>query len=214
MKYFADILTFLRLVCAILIFLGVRLEWPVEVGLILFGIGELTDAFDGFCAKKWPFPENEVPKYRKYAAKYDMIADVLLWGGAVIYFMMMVNLGLGLVILGVMLILAYVVELRVYGRLFGHPDDCEKWSLCAQDFGKAKKIILARRMAYLLTIGILVLGMIFATSWAMWAKILLVALGVGIGGFLWFFLKTRRKNISREVDLEKALAKKASEKKN
>ena len=78
MKYLADILTLTRFILGIvLVGLAISNGTP-EAAFIVFLTAELTDTFDGTCARKWPFPKGKEPKYRKYAAKYDMVSDVLL----------------------------------------------------------------------------------------------------------------------------------------
>ena len=80
-KYFADILTFTRIILATtLIVVAIIGDNPGynSVAFVLFVVGELTDAFDGTCAMRWPFPKDKTLKYRKYAAVYDMVADAVL----------------------------------------------------------------------------------------------------------------------------------------
>ena len=99
MRYLADILTLSRLIIAIVIFILALTGGAPEVVFILFIIAELTDAFDGTCARKWPFPKNKTPKYRKYAAIFDMVADVALAGFQVIFVILQINQPLGLAII-------------------------------------------------------------------------------------------------------------------
>ena len=71
-------MTLSRFVLAIILLILAFVGGSAESAFIIFLVAVLTDAFDGTCARKWPFPKNKTPKYRKYAAKYDMLADVLL----------------------------------------------------------------------------------------------------------------------------------------
>ena len=208
-KYLADLLTLARFILAILMIVWGCVGGSVAGGFIMFVLAELTDAFDGTCARKWPFEKGEEPKYRKYAVKYDMWADALTWFAAVLFFALRVNLAVGLGVLIGVAVVCGAIEIVVYGKLFGHPDDCAKWSLCARNFKLAKKIVMARRWLYLATI-IMVAGwlLIAAEFSAVW-KIVLVGIGVAVLVFLWFFLATRRQNISRNaIDLEKKMLKK------
>ena len=177
---------------------------------ILFIIAELTDAFDGTCARKWPFPKNKTPKYRKYAAKFDMFADVILCGAQVLYVINQVNRPVGLAIAIYYVISSIGGDLLVYGKVLGHPDDCTKNSLMKKNFPFAKKIILARRYLYATCLGVVNIIILFATSWPLPVKISLFIFGCSIYLFVWFFLRQRRHNISRDaVDIEKKLSKKA-----
>lgn len=210
MRYLADILTLSRLIIACIMLVLDIIGAPAEVIFILFIIAELTDAFDGTCARKWPFPKNKTPKYRKYAAKFDMFADVILCGAQVLYVINQVNRPVGLAIAIYYVISSIGGDLLVYGKILGHPDDCTKNSLMKKNFPLAKKIILTRRYLYALCLGLVNIIILFATSWPLPVKISLFIFGCSIYLFVWFFLRQRRHNISRDaVDIEKKLSKKA-----
>lgn len=206
MRYLADILTSIRLVLAIVLFMWAFFNGTPEGAFIIFLVAELTDTFDGTCAKKWPFPKGKEPKYRKFAALYDMISDVLLAAAQVAFLTLRVNLIVGLIIIFFYAVVCGIIELVVYGKLFGHPDNCTRNSLARKNFPLAKKLILTRRYFYVFALGIASVLILFATSWSVLAKSLLLAFGCAIFVFAWFFLSQRRKNISRDaVDLEKKL---------
>ena len=208
MRYLADILTLSRLIIACIMLVLDIVGAPAEVIFILFIIAELTDAFDGTCARKWPFPKNKTPKYRKYAAKFDMFADVILCGAQILYVINQINQPLGLAIAIYYVVSSIGGDLLVYGKILGHPDDCTKNSLAKKNFPLAKKIILARRYLYATCLGIVNIVILFATSWPLPAKIGLFIFGCSIYLFVWFFLRQRRHNISRDaVDIEKKLSK-------
>lgn len=210
MRYLADILTLSRLIIACIMLVLDIIGAPAEVIFILFIIAELTDAFDGTCARKWPFPKNKMPKYRKYAAKFDMFADVILCGAQVLYVINQVNRPVGLAIAIYYVISSIGGDLLVYGKVLGHPDDCTKNSLMKKNFPLAKKIILTRRYLYALCLGLVNIIILFATNWPLPVKISLFIFGCSIYLFVWFFLRQRRHNISRDaVDIEKKLSKKA-----
>ena len=214
MRYLADILTLSRLIIAIVIFILALTGGAPEVVFILFIIAELTDAFDGTCARKWPFPKNKTPKYRKYAAIFDMVADVALAGFQVIFVILQINQPLGLAIIIYELVSSIGGDLLVYGKILGHPDNCTKNSLASRNFPLAKKIILTRRYIYTLCIGFVNAVILFATSWPDPVKYGLFAFGCSIFVFAWFFLRQRRQNISRDaVDIEKKLTQKSQRKK-
>ena len=207
-KYFADILTLSRFILAIvLIFLAI-FSGDIGTGFLIFVIAELTDAFDGTCAAKWPFPKNKVPKYRKYAAKYDMYADVLTALAVILFFILRVNLIAGLAIFIGFGLIAFIIEIIVYGHLFGHPDDCTSNSLTKRNFKLAKKIVLARRMLYISLIALITFWLLFASTWPITVKIIITIATSIVGIFLWVFLSQRRHNVSRDaVHIEKELSK-------
>ena len=215
MRYLADLLTLARFILA-LVLIGLAVTHSsADNAFIVFLVAELTDTFDGTCARLWPFPKGKEPKYRKYAAIYDMASDVLLAAAQVLFVLLAVNLWAGVVITFFYIVVCGGIELVVYGKFLGHPDNCTKNSLAKRNFPLAKKIIMARRFAYALCLGITNAIILFATSWPMPVKIALFIFGCSIYVFIWFFLRQRRENISRDaVKLEKQMGKKKSEKKS
>ena len=215
MRYLADLLTFARFILA-LVLIGLAIAHSsADNAFIVFLVAELTDTFDGTCARKWPFPKGKEPKYRKYAAYYDMASDVLLAAAQVLFVLLAVNFWAGVVITLFYVVICGGIELVVYGKFLGHPDNCTKNSLAKRNFPLAKKIIMARRFAYALCLGVTNVLILFATSWPMPVKIVLFIFGCSIYVFIWFFLRQRRENISRDaVKLEKQMGKKKSEKKS
>lgn len=209
MKYLADLLTFSRFILGLVLLILAFIDTPAENAFIIFLVAELTDAFDGTCSRKWPFPKNKQPWYRKYAAKYDMVADVLLAGAQTLFLTLQINLIIGLIFIIYYFVSAIGGDLLVYGKILGHPDDCTKNSLINRNFLLAKRIILTRRYIYTICLGVINAIILFATSWAMTVKIVLFIFGCLIFIFAWFFLRQRRKNISRDAtQLEEKLAKK------
>ena len=208
MRYLADLLTFTRFVLAIILFFVVFLNGSAETAFLIFFIAVLTDVFDGTCAKKWPFPKNKTPKYRKYAALYDMVSDALLAAAQILFVTLRINLIFGLIIIAYYILVCGSIEFIVYGKLFGHPDNCTKNSLTKKNFPLAKKILLIRRYGYTLCLGATNAVILFNTNWPILIKYIGFTAGCLTFIFVWFFLRQRRKNISRDaVDIEKKLLK-------
>lgn len=162
-------------------------------------MGELTDAFDGFCAKKWPFRTNKIPKYRKYAEKYDMTVDVLLLMAMLIFVILRVDWWIGVGIAGGEGMICLVIELVAYRKLFGHPNDFRRGALYERNAKRAEKILLMRRrLVYIPSIVALISLVLMATDWSTWGKVGFAVVGVIVGGFLWFFLKVRREKVARD----------------
>lgn len=207
--YLADILTFSRILLSIFLIIWGFVGGAIWVGFVIFVIAELTDAFDGTCSRKWPFKKDHEPKYRKWAVKYDMLADSLLWFASVMFLALRISALLGYLLLGVTVVVCGVIELIVYGKFFGHPDDCKKNSLCARDFKTAKQLVMIRRWYYLFTIILVAVDTLLMSELSRGVQYILIAVGVLVLVFLWFFLATRRKNISRNaIDLEQKMLKK------
>ncbi|MBO7131665.1 hypothetical protein J6V85_00130, partial [Candidatus Saccharibacteria bacterium] len=174
---------------------------------------EFTDVFDGTCARKWPFPKNKTPKYRKYAAQFDIVSDVLLAAAHVLFCTLQVNWIAGVIVIVYYTIVCGILEFILYGKLFGHPDDCTKNSLTNRNFPLAKKIVLTRRYLYTICLGIINAFILFATSWPDPVKYGLFIFGCSIFVFAWFFLHERRKHVSRDaIDIEEKLSKKKAKK--
>ena len=207
MRYLADLLTLTRLILGVVLLVLAFVGSPAENAFIIFLVAELTDAFDGTCARKWPFPKNRTPAYRKYAAKFDMVADVLLAAAQVMFVTLQINWVVGLIVICYYLISSVGGDLLVYGKLMGHPDDCTLQSLTQRNFPLARRIVLARRYLYTICLGIINAVILFATSWPEPVKYGLFIFGCSIFVFIWFFLRQRRKNISRDaVEIEAKLS--------
>lgn len=214
MRYLADILTLSRFILAIVLFFWAILGGSTEGAFIIFFAAVLTDTFDGTCARKWPFPKGKEPKYRKYAALYDMVSDVLLAASQVLFLTLHVNAIFGISVIVFYVVICSIIELIVYGKFFGHPDNCTPNSLTKKNFPLAKKLVLVRRYIYTICIGIINAVVLFATSWPNPVKYILFAAGCSVYIYMWLFLRQRRENISRDaVDIEKELTRKAKKEK-
>ncbi|MBR3322173.1 CDP-alcohol phosphatidyltransferase family protein [Candidatus Saccharibacteria bacterium] len=213
MRYLADLLTLSRFILAIILLILAFIGSPAENAFIIFLVAEFTDTFDGTCARKWPFPKNKTPKYRKYAAQFDIVSDVLLAAAQVLFCTLQVNWIVGLIVIIYYTLICGSLELILYGKFFGHPDNCTKNSLTKRNFPLAKKIVLTRRYLYTICLGIVNAFILFATSWPAPVKYGLFIFGCSIFIFIWFFLRQRRKHISRDaVDIENILSKQKSHK--
>ena len=210
MRYLADILTFSRIILATALTIMSFCMAPLHAAFIVYMLGEITDALDGTCANKWPFPKNKIPKYRKYAAKYDMFADGFIALAMVLFFSLRVNLVAGLCMLIPYLIIGLTIEFVVYGKFLGHPDDCTKNCLMKRNFKLAKTIILARRNVYLAILFTMAVWTLYASEWPLLTKNIIMGIGLLGSLFFWIFLSQRRHNISRDaVEIEKNLSKKS-----
>ena len=207
-KYLADIITLIRFVLATILLVIAFVGGTLGTAFLLFAFGELTDAFDGTCAAKWPFPKDKTPKYRKYAAKFDMITDTYLGVAMGLFFIFQISAAIGLTLGLTYGIITIITDLIVYGKVMGHPDDAKKGSLAHKNFKLAKRIILARRMLYIAVLAFGVLYTLYFSEFTLVTKIVITAVTALIGIFLWFFQAQRRHNISRDaVEIEKSLSK-------
>lgn len=209
MRYLADILTFSRIGLALALFIMCFTNAPLHVAFVVYMVGEITDALDGTCANHFPFPKNKIPKYRKYAVKYDMFADGFLALSMILFFSLRVNLIAGLLMFIPYVTIGLILEFIVYGKFMGHPDDCTKNCLMHKNFKLAKKIILTRRNVYLAILFTMAVWTLYASEWSLITKNIIMGIGLAGSLFFWIFLSQRRHNISRDaVDIEKKLSKK------
>lgn len=209
MRYLADILTMIRLLLSIVFFVWTGIGGEAGWAFMIFVAGELTDAFDGTLAVKYPFPKNKQPHYRKYAAIFDMVTDILLAFALALYFIVRVNLVAGLIVTIGYVMIAVIIELIVYGRMLGHPDTAKPNSLMRTNFPLARRIILARRNLYLACLFLVATWTLYSATWPLTAKITITVIGVTVSIILWFYLSQRRHFISRDaVEIEEKLSKK------
>ncbi|MBR0424106.1 CDP-alcohol phosphatidyltransferase family protein [Candidatus Saccharibacteria bacterium] len=208
MRYLADILTFSRMGLSVALLVMIFTDAPIHAAFIVYMIGEITDALDGTCATHFPFPKNKIPRYRKYAAKYDMLADGMLAFAVVLFFTIRVSLITGIILFATYPLISTILEFIVYGKFLGHPDDCTKTSLMHRNFKLAKTIVLARRNVYLAIMFMIAVWMLYASEWSLLTKNIIMGIGIAGSLFFWIFLSTRRHNISRDaIDIEKELSK-------
>jgi hypothetical protein len=136
--------------------------------------------------------------------------DVLLAAAQVLFVTLRINWIVGLIAIIYYVVICGSIELIVYGKFFGHPDNCTANSLTKKNFPLAKKIVLARRYGYTICLGILNAVTLFAANWPTPVKYIGFTAGCLTFVFTWFFLRQRRKNISRDaVDIEKELTAKS-----
>ena len=210
MRYLADLLTLTRFILSTILLILAFAGGTPEAAFIIFLTAEFTDTFDGTCARKWPFPKNKIPKYRKYAAQFDIVSDVLLAAAQVLFCTLRINWVVGVIVIIYYTLVCGALEFILYGKLFGHPDNCTKNSLTNRNFPLAKKIVLARRYLYTICLGVINAFILFATSWPDPVKYGLFIFGCSIFVFVWFFLHERRKHVSRDaIEIENALTKKS-----
>lgn len=82
-RFVADALTAVRVLIGLMLIIGVAFM-PVSVVLPLFLFGLITDAIDGFFARRWPYSTIEEKRFfwRKYPEILDSLADGALFYAA------------------------------------------------------------------------------------------------------------------------------------
>lgn len=197
-KYFlADVLTFLRVICAILILVGCFLGFSSGVILFLFAFGELTDAFDGICARKWPYP-NEGRGYfwRRYIKIIEPTTDISLGLATLLFITMRVSLVAGIVLILIAMVIGFSVQIIAYGGVFKKIATATRNSLFRKNPRAATRIVLFRRnVLYVGAIAVIVLTLLWDTEVEQTAKILLTMVAVMIGIVIWVIKVDRRTEV-------------------
>ena len=182
MHYLDDVLTALRFVGAVVIscLCGVGPEVAAAV-LAIFVLAELTDAFDGECARRWPYPADGKRRWwRVHAETLDQVADLALAAAVLLYVGLYLQPVLAVTIFIVTVVVAVPVQIWRNQRIRRIPNE--------DDDPLRVRVILARRVLYLAGIVALVLTLLVAVlgdNWVAWTITLAAALVVG-SFLLWF----------------------------
>ncbi len=179
----ADVLTAIRGILAFAIWLIAGLVilfdsaasvWnSPDIVIWLFVIGELCDAFDGICARRWHYPDDGKKRWwRENASILDQVTDIFLITATAAY--LGVRLGrFDLLMLGGIVALFCIV---VEGLKFHY---------------YSKRLILLRRYIYLACIALALFTLLFATSWNGLAKGVAIAAIFIVGIFLMIIKRNR-----------------------
>ncbi len=184
--HIADILTACEVFCTcilgVLIFTGA----PPEVALIIFGIGELCDAFDGICARKLkPYPnDGKYRWWRVYATQIEKITDVFHLSIMSIFFIVRICPRFKWFTPTKAFALAIIVALICIAvQLAINSPKCKE--------SKATKLIRKRRILYLACIAIIVFGGLYAVAWPDIIRIV-IAVILCIGALILLYVKWDR----------------------
>lgn len=179
----ADVLTAIRGILAFAIWLIAGLVilfdsaasvWnSPDIVIWLFVIGELCDAFDGICARRWHYPDDGKKRWwRENASVLDQVTDIFLITATATY--LGVRLGrFDLLMLGGIVALFCIV---VEGLKFHY---------------YSKRLILLRRYIYLACIALALFTLLLATSWNGLAKGVAIAAIFIVGIFLMIIKRNR-----------------------
>jgi hypothetical protein len=162
--WIADVLTLARFVCCVRLLIGALTGNMSHQGaFIVFVIGELTDAFDGMCARRWPYPnDGKLRWWRTHAEAIDQVADMSL--GIII--MLYVTIRISPPIGGGMLIGTLAVGIPAQIYILG------LWLLKPV---LAERLTMIRRWIYLGLLATVILIMTVAAtgvdSWKFWTNV-------------------------------------------
>lgn len=179
----ADVLTAIRGILAFAIWLIAGLVvlfdsaasvWnSPDIVIWLFVIGELCDAFDGICARRWHYPDDGKKRWwRENASVLDQVTDIFLITATATYLGVRLGRFDLLMLGGVVALFCIIVE-------------------CLKFHYYSKRLILLRRYIYLACIVLALFILLFATSWNGLAKGVAIAVIFIVGIFLMIVKRNR-----------------------
>lgn len=159
--HIADILTACEVVCTCILGVLVFTGAPPEVALIIFGVGELCDAFDGICARKLkPYPnDGKYRWWRVYASQIEKITDVFHLSVMGIFFIFRICAKFTYFRPWIAFLVALIVALICIFVQVIITDAKDKQTK------RIKRIIRGRRILYLACIATIVFGGLYAVAW-------------------------------------------------
>lgn len=192
MYYIADILVLARFILAALLGIVAFVPWPgyssqemVGFGLIIFLVGELTDALDGPAARRWHYPRDN--KYRWWRENrmnvvLDKIADLCLSTAMVVFVFVRVSKLFAVGISCAIVPFALLVEFELAPHLR------------KTDPRYRKDLLLFRRLLYVAMIYAMSLVTLWSTPWQWWMKLALSLLSVFI---VWLLARLKRNRLTQ-----------------
>lgn len=185
--HIADILTLCEVICTCILGVFILTDVAPEVALIIFGIGELCDAFDGICARKWKYPpDGKYRWWREYAPEIDKVTDVLHLIVMTVFFIFRICAKFTYFRPWVALSVAFVIALICITVQVVITDPKYKGT------PYARRLIIKRRYLYLACIALVVFVGLYAVDWPLVVKTPL-AVALCIGGIWLFILKKDRR---------------------
>ncbi len=205
-KYFiADVLTMGKVIPAVLLFLCAIFDWSATIAFGLFAFGELLDAFDGMAARHWPHPKStDKLWFRKHIKLLESGLDMLLGIGALCFTIFRVDRLFGVSVLALALSIGTVIELVLYGKLFGSKKDCKPGSLMNVNPEEAKLVVGVRFFVYLAAVAGVLLRLLIA-AFCESLVVLFVILGLSI--MISFIIAFKKFEEGRLDDITKVVKK-------
>lgn len=194
--HIADVLSFLEVVAAITILVGTVLGFKSEVILLLFGAGELCDAFDGAAARKWPYPDDGKRRFWRnpvFLKHYEWSKDIALGLITLAFIAVRIDLMTGVICGALALGLGSCMQIFA-GSLWVWVH-AESQSDKRREKAKAdlEHYYVKRRIyVYVPAVVTLVLTLLYATSWPLVAKTIILFGLIMLGVYLWDFKADRR----------------------
>lgn len=184
----ADLFTLLEAILAVVLFGMAVGNISPDYALWIFAIGEICDAVDGACARRWHYPnDGKYRWWRVHNEGIDQITDIMLAFACGIYLIWRVNNVIGVLLLGGIGMFCLYVQ----GTALYYNPHSNKFELTGNPTAKA--LLLFRRLLYVIVgVGGAVLTLIWHTSYPRVIKIVLTVILMIVGIFLFIKKSNRR----------------------
>lgn len=197
--YIADLLTLLEVILAGILLWMTIANISVDCAIWVFVAGELCDALDGPCARRWHYPDDGKYRWwRHYNSEIDQASDILLAIACGLYLILRVNTFWGCILLIGIGAFCLILQCTLYaydreGHRFCRRDQLPyqvvrigtlwvKRTPSREDQALAEKLILFRRIVYVFGgIGGAIALLIWSTSWPTLVKFNLSIFGIAAG---------------------------------
>ena len=173
--HLADIFTLLEIILACTLIGVTFLHVSANYVIWIFVAGELCDAIDGPCARRFPYPDDS--KYRwwrqpRTVQAIEHVSDILLISALAFYLMTQGGIICYITTIGSFIVFAYCML-------------TEFWLQTTDTNQKSRlRAIRCRRYVYLTGIAIGIAELIFCTTWHLYIKIGSCIIGLIIGVML------------------------------
>lgn len=186
--HLADALTLGEVIAGVILLGMTALRISADYAIWVFVAGELCDAFDGVCARRWPYPNDGKTRWwRTYVTQIEHLSDIFIAVVCMIYLIRSTNeaVATGAFTLGI-IIIAICSCIEVVRSL---PESSNSSSATKK---LINNLILIRRWIYAFAgIGGGVFLLIMATSWHTITKLSAIAIGISIGIALLIYKQDR-----------------------
>ncbi len=161
--HLADLFTLLEVILAIVLFVMAFCGVPPDYAIWVFVAGELCDALDGPCARRWHYPDDGKYRWwRHYNVEIDQISDIILAVACGAYLFMQTSHFIAVLLLfGIGSWCAFVQY-----TLYRYDRTTKRFVPTDMPELERTEIILLRRKVYVyLGVGGAILTLIWYTSW-------------------------------------------------
>lgn len=190
--HIADLFTVSEVILAGILMWMTIANISADYAIWVFVAGELCDALDGPCARRWHYPDDGRYRWwRHYNSEIDQLSDIVLAVACGLYLIFRVHTFGGCCLLLGIGAFCLIVQYMLYGY------DTNQHRFYRRDLPYSTELVLFRRKVYVFGgIGGAIALLIWATSWPAQLKFSLALVGIGIGLYL---AKKKRNRLTEDV---------------